>query len=147
MNHPLYNALRVVHLVALVGWLGLSTGAWLLLRRLRGSVERGVLWRAFGKIVDIEHVFLGLLLASGIALLAVVGFPYAKTLWFVIKLAIVMCVIVPIECADIAKTQWLAVDASPERIASYERFLLLAGAPIMLAALAILALAMFKPGV
>ncbi len=147
MNHPLYNALRVVHLVALVGWLGLSTGAWLLLRRLRGSVQAGVLWPAFGKIVNLEHVFLGVLVASGVALLWVVDYPKTKALWLTIKLAIVMCVIVPIECADIAKTQWLAVDTSPERVASYERFLVWAGTPIMLAALAIIALAVFKPGV
>lgn len=146
MDQPLYNALRVVHLIALIAWLGLSTGAWLLMRRLRRQgVSDATLYPAFAKIVDGEHHALALLLVSGAALLAVVGLDVTKTLWFAAKTALIVFVILPIEGLDIAKIGAVKRDPSPERIAAYDRFLVWGGAALMIASVAIIALGKFRP--
>ncbi|MBI2932268.1 MAG: hypothetical protein HYY16_11505 [Planctomycetes bacterium] len=142
----LHRSLLVVHLLALVGWLGLATGAWLLLRRIESEVKPEVLWRAFGKVVQAKHHFLGLLVASGLGLLGVVGFPFAKVLWFSLKMGILLCVIVPIECADVVQVARLIHDPSAERIARFRRFVAWAGAALIVAGVAIISLGKFRPG-
>jgi len=148
MDHPLYNALRVVHLLSLVGWLGLSTGAWLLLRRLERDVKVETLWPAFAKVVDAEHCFLGLLIASGVALMFVVGVSHLhRQLWFILKLAILLAIVIPVECGEIYLTSRLAREPSKERIASYKRFLWIGGSTILMAATVIVILGKFRPGI
>ncbi len=140
-------ALLVVHLLSLAGWLGLSTGAWLLLRRIRGRLPEEALWPAFARVVDLEHLCLLALLASGVGLAFVAGWKtMTAMLWFVLKLAAVMIVVVPIECADVVLTARVKADPSPERIARYERFLWWAGGALVATAVGIVALGKFRPG-
>ncbi len=142
----LYKCLVVLHIFSLVGWFGLSTGAWLLLRKIERDTRPEVLWPAFAKVVDAEHHFLAVLILSGIGMAAMAGFgAMLHVLWFVLKLGIIMCVLIPVECADIVLTMRLKRDPSPERIAAYKRFLAYGGATIVAAALAIVVLAKFQP--
>jgi putative copper export protein len=144
----LHRSLLVLHLLSLAGWLGLSTGAWLLLRKIEGKLDAETLWREFGRIVNLEHVMLACLVASGAGLLVVAGAAdLMRTPWFVIKLALLLGVIVPIEAKDIVDTLVLVAQPTPERIAAYRRFIVWAGFAVIGAAIAIVVLAKFRPGV
>lgn len=146
MEPAFRTALRVVHLAALIGWLGFSTGAWLLVRRLERDVRAEVLWPAFARVVDLEHLCLALLAGSGIALWATAPVPLAEQPWFLAKLGLLLGVVAPIEAVDLWRTARVARDPAPERVAAYRRFLVVGGSVLLTAAGAILALGKFRPG-
>jgi uncharacterized membrane protein len=115
-----YALIKLVHLGALVLWLGPAFGAWLILRAVENN-ETGInavtakVSRVFFLIIALEHVAFGVLLATGLIL----GFHYgwAGTDWFKQKLFIVLVLIVPLELVDIALGNWLAANAAKKRYA------------------------------
>jgi hypothetical protein len=99
-------ALKVVHLGALIVWLGPSGGAWLVLvleRRKCGdpSVASHYLYRGFLKLLWIQHAGVLVLLGSGLLLLYLYGFALLEYRWLQLKLLLVLLVILPIELGDI----------------------------------------------
>jgi len=65
------------------------------------SAEYRDLYRDFLPFFWLEHFGLLLLLGSGILLLSLYGFPALEWTWLRWKLALVLCVLVPIEILDI----------------------------------------------
>jgi hypothetical protein len=101
-----FPVVKVVHLGALVIWLGPSGGAWMVLmlaRRKAGepSLVTHYLYRGFLQMLWLEHLGFFTLLASGIALLAMYGLGALEATWLQLKLAIVIFVILPIEIPDL----------------------------------------------
>lgn len=102
-TYTLLTLLKLVHLGALIFWVGPSTGAWLMLRlneHPNGVFGRS-LFRVFLRLVWIEHIALGGLIVSGLALAATQGYFQHPPAWFAIKLLIVLGVIMPFELLDI----------------------------------------------
>lgn len=111
--------IKVIHLGALVIWLGPSGGAWMVLmlaRRKAGepSLVTHYLYRGFFKMLWLEHVGFVALLASGIVLLWMYGFDAIGATWLKLKLAIVIAIIVPIEVPDL----WFSHRSLPQIFAS-----------------------------
>jgi hypothetical protein len=110
---------KVIHLGALVIWLGPSGGAWMVLMLARHkagepSLVTHYLYRGFFQMLWLEHVGFFALLASGIALLAMYGFGALEATWLQVKLAIVIFVILPIEIPDL----WYSHRGLPQIFAS-----------------------------
>lgn len=100
-----FSAVKVLHLGALVLWLGPSGGAWLVLMLARRQVgEPGVvthyLYRGFLQMLWFQHLGLLMMLGTGILLLSIYGFDAIGMTWLKLKLALVLGVIIPIEIAD-----------------------------------------------
>ncbi len=73
----LYEILLSIHLLSLVGWAGLSTGAYLVVREAAGSV----LPNSYKRLVHAQAAFAGLLFLSGLTMAVLVyGFPKSP-LW------------------------------------------------------------------
>lgn len=101
-----FSIVKVIHLGALVIWLGPSGGAWMVLmlaRRKAGepSLVTHYLYRGFFQMLWLEHVGFFALLASGVTLLWMYGFDALDATWLRIKLAIVIAIILPIEVPDL----------------------------------------------
>jgi hypothetical protein len=114
-----FPVVKVVHLGALVIWLGPSGGAWMVLMLARREVAEPslvthYLYRGFFQMLWLEHVGFFALLASGVALLAMYGFGAVEATWLKLKLAIVMLVILPIEIPDL----WFSHRGLPRIFAS-----------------------------
>ena len=97
---------KVIHLGGLILWLGPSGGAWLLVqlskRRLdQQSDEYHELYRDFLKFFWVEHLGLFLLMGSGLLLLTMYGSSALEWTWLQVKIALVLCVIIPVEALDI----------------------------------------------
>ncbi|NIW85709.1 MAG: DUF2269 family protein [Gammaproteobacteria bacterium] len=113
--------LKVVHLSALVIWLGPSGGAWMVLaleRRECGdpSVASHYLYCGFLRLLWLQHVGVLVLLGSGLLLLHLHGFAPLEYRWLQIKLLLVFLVILPIELAD----TWLGHARLPRVFAARE---------------------------
>lgn len=99
-----FIALKIVHIGALIFWLGPSLGAWLMLGALRkregeftSATHLG--YQVFIQMLILEHVAFVFLLASGIGMAALVfGIDQPWLQW---KLLIILLVIIPLEIADI----------------------------------------------
>ncbi|AFA39710.1 hypothetical protein Pogu_1683 [Pyrobaculum oguniense TE7] len=73
----LYELLLVVHLLSFVGWAGLTTGAYMVVR----EVARGDLPHSYRRLAYVQAGFAGLLFLSGLSMAVVVyGFPKSP-LW------------------------------------------------------------------
>lgn len=101
-----FPIVKVIHLGALVIWLGPSGGAWMVLmlaRRKAGepSLVTHYLYRGFFQMLWLEHAGFFALLASGIVMLGMFDFAMVQAKWLTIKLAILLLVILPIEVADL----------------------------------------------
>jgi len=97
---------KLLHIAGLILWLGPSGGAWLLVqlskRRLdQQSIEYNELYRDFLKFFWVEHLGLFLLLGSGVLLLSMYGYAALGWTWVQLKIALVLCVLLPIEAMDI----------------------------------------------
>lgn len=107
-----YAILKLVHIGALVFWVGPSLGAWSLLR-FSGALERyeslvsRALYGVFIKVIVIEHVAFAILLATGFGLAQFHGFPQTTADWLGDKLLLITCVLVPLEVIDMALSHWL----------------------------------------
>lgn len=101
-----FPIVKVIHLGALVIWLGPSGGAWMVLMLARHkagepSLVTHYLYRGFFQMLWLEHLGFVTMLASGVVLLGMYGLGAMATAWLEFKLAIVVLVIVPIEAADL----------------------------------------------
>jgi hypothetical protein len=101
-----FPVLKVIHIGALVIWLGPSGGAWMVLmfaRRKAGepSIVTDYFYRGFFQMLWLEHLGFFTLLGSGVILLSLYGFGAIETSWLKYKLLLVFLVVIPIEAADL----------------------------------------------
>lgn len=100
----IFVALKILHIGALIFWLGPSLGAWFVLLALRkheGEITPAtyLAYRVFIKMLILEHVAFVALIASGIGMACLVyGFNQPWLQW---KLLIILLLIVPLEIVDI----------------------------------------------
>jgi len=100
----IFVALKILHIGALIFWLGPSLGAWFVLLALRKHVGEitpaaHLAYRIFIYTLILEHVAFVALIASGIGMACLVyGFNQPWLQW---KLLIIMFLIVPLEILDI----------------------------------------------
>lgn len=155
--------LKLVHLGGLILWLGPSGGAWLLLQKAKKRLnpnepEYLALYRDFLPFFWVEHFGLLLLLGSGVLLLSVYGHVALDWNWLKIKLALVICVIVPIEIIDIwfghvRLPRWFSgvepdhgENSTDNAYTSYEKRFVPVSLPIMLVTVVVIMwLALAKP--
>jgi hypothetical protein len=114
-----FPVVKVVHIGALVIWLGPSGGAWMVLmlaRRRAGEpgLVTDYLYRGFFQMLWLEHLGFFTLLGSGAVLLGMYGFGAVETVWLKYKLLLVALVIVPVEIADL----WFSHRGLPKIFAS-----------------------------
>ena len=116
-SEALLPALKLLHIAALIFWIGPTLGAWWLL--LAGTRHFGeptpvsyFLYRAFLKTLWLEHAALGVLIASGFAL-AYYNQAFGWT-WLQAKLILIVLVVVPLESVDI----WLSHVRLPQLFAA-----------------------------
>lgn len=110
-----YALLKLVHLGALVFWLGPALGAWMVLTyaqraRTLDSEALAAISRVFFFTLIIEHVAFIALICSG--LLMAMTFGYFEAPWLQQKLWIVCGVLVPLELVDIVLGNFMASSAS-----------------------------------
>ena len=113
---------KLMHIGGLILWLGPSGGAWLLLqlakRRMdQQDIEYRDLYRDFLKFFWVEHFGLFLLITSGVLLLSMYGYSALDWTWLKLKLALVLCVILPIEAMDM----WFGHVRLPQSFSSRKR--------------------------
>lgn len=110
-----YAILKLVHLGALVFWLGPPLGAWLVLRAVEdgtyrpGSLAKKVS-RVFYMTVIVEHIAFLALLVTGF--LMAFKYDLLSSVWLTQKLCIVFLVVMPLEIADVFLGNWIASRAS-----------------------------------
>lgn len=100
----IFFALKLIHIGALVFWLGPSLGAWLVLlalRRQQGEFTQAThqAYKIFMKMLIVEHVAFVALLATGIGM--VVCLYHNPASWLQWKLLIIVAVVIPLEIIDI----------------------------------------------
>lgn len=125
-----YGIIKLVHLGALVFWLGPPLGAWLVLKAVEdGSYKPGSLAekvsRVFYLTVVVEHVAFIALLVTGF--LMAFRYDLMGAAWLNQKIYIVFLVVVPLEIADVLLGNWIASTASRKLYAgkplkSWERY-------------------------
>lgn len=116
-----FPIVKVVHLGALVLWLGPSGGAWLVLMLARREIGEPNavshnLYLGFLRMLWFEHLGFILMLGSGVLLLSTYGFSAVGMTWLKVKLILVLVVISPIEIADM----WFSHKYLPQIFASRE---------------------------
>ena len=108
-----YAILKLVHIGALIFWLGPALGAWLVLQAIKneniGPVTAKV-DHVFFLMVTLEHVAFIVLLLTGFSMAFLAG--WFTSPWLQQKLLVVGLVIVPLEIVDIFLGNWLAAKAS-----------------------------------
>lgn len=100
----LFFSLKLIHIGALIFWLGPSLGAWFVLLAMRKQLGEftpatHLAYRLFIKMLILEHIAFVVLLATGIGMIACLYDHPAH--WLQWKLLIVFAVIIPLEIADI----------------------------------------------
>ncbi len=109
-----FAIIKVVHLGALVVWLGPSGGVWLVLMQARRetgepSQVTHYLYKGFLRILWLEHLGFVAVLATGLVMLHMYGSGAMANHWIRLKLAVVVFVILPIEITDL----WFSHRALP----------------------------------
>ena len=162
-----FPLIKLLHIGGLILWLGPSGGAWLLLQLAKRqiseqSVDFRKLYGEYLKFFWVEHLGLFLLIVSGLLLLGTYGYAALDWMWLKLKLALIICVIAPIEALDIwfghirlprqfSSNQWRSEPKEDEKgkINSYEfyerRFAPISLPPLLLTVVAIMWLAIAKP--
>ncbi|NRF28138.1 DUF2269 domain-containing protein [Vibrio coralliilyticus] len=116
-----YSILKLIHIGALVFWLGPSLGAWLAFRAIVNmpiSESTSRVNRLFYIMVTVEHIaFVGLLI-TGLMMALQIGWLQAP--WLQQKLFIVLLIVVPIEIVDILLGNWLAAKSDQKKYAGEE---------------------------
>lgn len=105
----MYSTVKVVHLLALIFWIGPALGSWLVLRYSQASEGEEakttqLVYKVFFYTIMLEHVALLVLLLSG-AWMAL-SYELWKLEWLQQKLWIIAVVIVPLELLDIWLGNW-----------------------------------------
>jgi len=100
----IFVALKILHIGALIFWLGPSLGAWFILMAMRkqlGEVTPAthLAYRIFIKMLILEHIAFIALIASGIGM-ASLAFGFNQP-WLQWKLLIILLFIIPLEILDI----------------------------------------------
>jgi hypothetical protein len=151
---PLFQAL---HLFGLLIWIGPSLGGYYILLVARRSGDpKLTAWarRRWQTILNVEHLGLALVLASGLARAAALGWLAHPAAWLTLKLILVGLVVLPIEVADIVLANALVQPAlahgggSPElarRLAWQDRLAARSIPPLVLALVGIVYLVVWKP--
>lgn len=99
-----FFALKILHIGALIFWLGPSLGAWLVLLSMRKYVGEitpaaHLAYRIFIKLLIVEHIAFVALIVSGLSMAYLVyGFNQPWLQW---KLLIILLFVVPLEVLDI----------------------------------------------
>ncbi len=110
-----YAITKLIHIGALIFWLGPALGAWLVYKSVdteqnkKSSLAKTVS-RVFYQMIMLEHIALAALLITGI-LLAIQA-NWFSVPWLQQKLYLVGLIIIPLEVADIVLGNWLANRAS-----------------------------------
>ena len=110
-----YGLAKIIHLDALIFWLGPPLGAWFALKAIdskefvSGSVVEKVN-EVFYLTLILEHVAFVALIASGVYL--AVAFNMLSGDWLKQKLLIIGIIVVPLEILDVLLGNWLANTAS-----------------------------------
>lgn len=99
-----FNLVKLVHIGALVFWIGPTLGAWWMLRVANYRFgEPGIvsqfLYQVFLHLLWVEHIAFAVLLLSGASLAWLHGWWGAS--WLDVKLLLVFAVVVPLEIFDI----------------------------------------------
>lgn len=125
-----YGIIKLVHLGALVFWLGPPLGAWLVLKTVEdGSYKPNSLAKRVSRVfyltVILEHLAFISLLATGF--LMAFKYDLLGAAWLSQKIFIVLLVIVPLEIFDVLLGNWIASTASKKLYAgrplkSWERY-------------------------
>ena len=110
-----YSLLKVLHLGALIFWLGPALGAWLVLKMVEGGHQNfhnetaARVSRAFYLMITLEHLAFIALLASG----ATLAYRYNlwASPWLEQKLFIVGLIVIPLEIIDVILGNWLCARA------------------------------------
>ncbi len=115
-----YSVVKLVHLGALVFWLGPALGAWIVLKATENKVKDNralsshplfkEINRIFYLMVAVEHLAFAALLISGFYMAYL--YQWFHHDWLVQKLWVVFLIIVPLEIVDIALGNWLVSNAS-----------------------------------
>lgn len=103
-NIDWFFALKLVHIGALIFWLGPSLGGWLILlssRKQLGehSPATHLAYRIFIRLLIVEHLAFLVLLATGTGMVALAY--NLHTPWLQWKILLILAVILPLEIADI----------------------------------------------
>ncbi|MBB6521244.1 DUF2269 domain-containing protein [Pseudoteredinibacter isoporae] len=98
-----YTLIKLLHIGALIMWLGPPLGAWLMLRQARASCQDETRlfeqYRLFYRLIALEHIALAFLLGSGLWMASEYSLWSAP--WLQQKLILVFAVLLPIELLDI----------------------------------------------
>lgn len=108
-----YSILKLIHLGALILWLGPAFGAWIVLKFITSEQPNSTTAKvnqAFFTMITLEHVAFIALLASGFLMAHTAG--WFASPWLSQKLMIVGAIIIPLEIIDIVLGNWLAAKAS-----------------------------------
>lgn len=110
-----YTLIKLLHIGALLFWLGPPFGAWLVLKvvgdeNFQPGSTAGKVNRVFFYTIILEHIAFVLLLASGFYL--AMHYNWFGSEWLTQKLMIVAAVIIPLEVVDVLLGNWVANRAS-----------------------------------
>ncbi len=105
----MYAALKIIHILALILWLGPAIGAYWILLKMGDHVssqQRLVMERAYEFVLRVEHFAFLIVIASGLGLLHVIGSVFLKVDWFLTKLYLIAGIVL-IEIFDIYLSHFL----------------------------------------
>ncbi|WP_018693722.1 hypothetical protein [Algicola sagamiensis] len=100
----LYHLAKIIHISAVIFWLGPALGSWLTLRKVRKHIGEHhpatyVVYKGFFITLVIEHIALIVMLTSGLTLAFKFGFFHHS--WLQAKLMLIVLIIIPLEILDI----------------------------------------------
>lgn len=115
-----YSITKLIHIGALVLWLGPALGAWIVLKAVEKEEVSPItakVNRAFFAMITLEHVAFFVLLASGLYMATIGGWLQAESPWLIQKLWVIGLIIIPLEVVDIVLGNWLAAQATKTKYA------------------------------
>jgi uncharacterized membrane protein len=129
--------LRLVHLIAVIAWIGPALGAWSYVLRRHIQRKRSAeewsdfddwIFREFVKVLQLEHFAFVALIASGILQSHALGytsgglFGDAMPWWMQVKLCVVAAAVIPFEVFDTWIAHWVIPEALANRTQDPEAF-------------------------
>lgn len=148
---------QALHLLGLLLWIGPSLGGYYMVRAARASRD-GLLiaWVAerWQRVLLVEHLGLLLVLATGLARAAILGWLAHPPIWLFLKMMLVGVFVVPIELMDLwVAGFWVAPalrrprdkSALARTLQLQDRFTAWTSLPLAATLIAILVLVVWKP--